>query len=107
TFIPYDEIDEAIHIANATEYGLASCLFTQERSLYEKCLLEIDSGLMNWNRSTCGASAKLPFGGIKNSGNYHPAAVAAIDACVYTMTSLEVTPDESDADLKTIKGLEL
>lgn len=107
TFIPYDDFEEAIAIANATEYGLASCLFTKQRSLYEKCLLEIDSGLMNWNRSTCGASAKLPFGGVKNSGNYHPAAVAAIDACVYTMTSLEVDADASDADLSTIKGLEL
>ncbi len=106
TFIPYDDAEEAIHIANATEYGLASCLFSKDRALYEKCLLEIDAGLMNWNRSTCGASAKLPFGGVKNSGNYHPAAVAAIDACVYTMTSLEVEPDASDADLSSIKGLE-
>src|SRR5690606_11797780 len=74
TFIPYDEPEEAIAIANATEYGLASCLFTKDRALYEKCLLEVDSGLLNLNRSTCGASAKLPFGGVKNSGNYHPAA---------------------------------
>lgn len=107
TFIPYDDIEEAISIANATEYGLASCLFTQDRSIYEKCVLEVESGLMNWNRSTCGASPKLPFGGVKNSGNYRPAAVAAIDACVYTMTSLEVTPAPQDSDLSSIKGLEL
>lgn len=107
TFIPYNDIEEAIEIANATEYGLASCLFTQDRSVYEKCLLEIDSGLMNLNRSTCGASPKLPFGGVKHSGNYHPAAVAAIDACVYTMTSLEVNAAPQDSDLTTIKGLEL
>lgn len=107
TFIPYDEAEEAIEIANSTEYGLASCVFTQDRALYEKCVLEIDSGLLNWNRSTCGASAKLPFGGIKNSGNYHPAAVSTIDACVYTMTSLEVDAGAEDADLSTIKGLEI
>jgi len=107
TFVPFDDIEEGIHIANATEYGLASCLFTQDRKVYEKCLLEVDSGLMNLNRSTCGASPKLPFGGVKNSGNYRPAAVATIDACVYTMTSLEVTPAPQDSDLSSIKGLEL
>ncbi len=107
TFIPYDEVDEAIEIANSTEYGLASCVFTEDKNLYQKCLLEVDSGLLNLNRSTCGASAKLPFGGIKNSGNYHPAAVAAIDACVYTMTSLEVEHSSEDSDLKSIKGLDI
>lgn len=107
TFIPFDEPEEAIEIANSTEYGLASCVFTEDQNFYQKCVLEIDSGLLNLNRSTCGASAKLPFGGIKNSGNYHPAAVAAIDACVYTMTSLEVAHGPEDADLGSIKGLDL
>ncbi len=107
TFIPYDEVEEAIEIANSTEYGLASCVFTEDRDLYKKCLMEVDSGLLNLNRSTCGASPKLPFGGIKNSGNYHPAAVAAIDACVYTMTSLEVNHGAEDSDLTSIRGLDI
>ena len=107
TFVPYKDFDEAIAIANSTEYGLASCLFSEDRSLYEQCLLEVDSGLLNYNRSTCGASAKLPFGGVKNSGNYRPAAVSTIDACVYTMTSLDVEHAQEDSDLKSIKGLDL
>jgi succinylglutamic semialdehyde dehydrogenase len=106
TFIPYDTIDEAISIANATEYGLASAIFTRDQSLYQYCLEEIDSGLLNFNRSTVGASAKLPFGGVKNSGNYRPAALTTIDACVYQMSGLEVTNDTAE-DLNTIVGLEL
>lgn len=106
TFIPYDTIEEAISIANATEYGLASALFTKDRSIFEKCVNEIDSGLINLNRSTVGASAKLPFGGVKNSGNYHPAALTTIDACVYQMSSLEVT-DDTPEDLSKIVGLEI
>ena len=66
---------------------------------------DIDSGLINYNRSTVGASAKLPFGGVKNSGNYHPAALTTIDACVYQMSSLEVLNDEAE-DLKSIPGIE-
>ena len=106
TFIPYDTIEEAIKIANATEYGLAASIFTKDPSIYKLCIEEIDSGLINFNRSTVGASAKLPFGGVKNSGNYRPAALTTIDACVYQMASLEVLSDEPD-DIKTIIGLDL
>ncbi|MBC7428784.1 MAG: aldehyde dehydrogenase family protein [Bacteriovorax sp.] len=106
TFIPYDTIDEAIQIANATEYGLAAAVFTKDTEIFKKCVEEIDSGLINFNRSTVGASAKLPFGGVKNSGNYHPAALTTIDSCVYQMSCLEVLSDEPD-DIKSIIGLDL
>ncbi|MBP9681426.1 MAG: aldehyde dehydrogenase family protein [Bacteriovorax sp.] len=106
TFIPYNTIEEAIQIANSTEYGLASSVFTKNRDIYQMCVDEIDSGLINFNRSTVGASAKLPFGGVKNSGNYRPAALTTIDACVYQMASLEVLNDDPD-DIKSIIGLDL
>ncbi len=103
TFIPYNELEEAIEIANFTEYGLAACVFSSDRSVFEKCYREIETGLINFNRSTCGASPKLPFGGVKNSGNYRPMAVASIDATVYQMVSLEAL--DSNKTLKDIKGL--
>lgn len=106
TFIPYDTEEEAIAIANATEYGLAAAVFTKDTAFYKTCLEEIDSGLVNINRSTVGASAKLPFGGVKNSGNYRPAALTTIDACVYQLACLEVVSDEPD-DIKSIIGLDL
>lgn len=106
TFIPYDHFEEAIAIANATEYGLVTSLFSKNHDLYEQCLQEVDSGLINFNRSTVGASARLPFGGVKNSGNYRPAALTTIDACVYQMASLEVLSDEADS-LQSIVGLDL
>lgn len=106
TFIPYDTIEEAIAIANATEYGLAAAIFTKDLKIFQLCLEDIDSGLVNLNRSTVGASAKLPFGGVKNSGNYRPAALTTIDACVYQMSCLEVLGDDAD-DIKTIVGLDL
>ena len=106
TFIPYDTEEEAIAIANATEYGLAAAVFTKDINFFKTCLEEIDSGLVNFNRSTVGASAKLPFGGVKNSGNYHPAALTTIDSCVYQMACLEVLTDEAE-DIKSIVGLDL
>ena len=31
--------------------------------------------MVNWNAPTVGASGRLPFGGLKRSGNYRPAAL--------------------------------
>jgi succinylglutamic semialdehyde dehydrogenase len=94
-FIPYDDIDEAIHIANSTDYGLAASVFTRNSEIYHRCLRDIDAGLINLNRSTVGASARLPFGGVKNSGNHRPAAVSMIDHCVSALASLETLDDTS------------
>lgn len=105
TFIGYSDLEEALQISNATEYGLAASIFTKDSSVYQKCLFEIDAGLVNLNRSTAGASARLPFGGVKGSGNFRPAAVSTIDSCVYTMASLEVV-DPIAEDTKSILGLD-
>lgn len=69
--------EEAARIANATPYGLAMSVFTAERARYDELVWELDAGLINWNRSTAGASSALPFGGIKHSGNHRPSAVLA------------------------------
>lgn len=103
TFIPYNDIEQAIDIANISDYGLAAAIFTQDQSIYHKCLSEIDAGIINLNRSTVGASSRLPFGGVKNSGNHHPAAVSMIDATVHMVSSLE-TMDHSSR-LTDVKGL--
>jgi succinylglutamic semialdehyde dehydrogenase len=47
-------------------------------------------GLVNWNKSTVGASSRLPFGGFKKSGNHFPTAVAASYYCAMPVASLEV-----------------
>lgn len=103
-FVPYEDIDEAIHIANSTQYGLAASVFTRNADIYNLCLRDIDAGLINLNRSTVGATARLPFGGLKNSGNHHPAAVSMIDACVGTVASLE-TLDDTSSKVSDIVGL--
>lgn len=103
TFIPYKEIEEAIEIANISDYGLAAAIFTQDKNIYEKCLYDIDAGIINLNRSTVGASSRLPFGGVKNSGNHHPAAVSMIDHTVHLISSLETLDNSSK--IEDVKGL--
>ena len=103
TFTPYEDIEDAIRIANISDYGLAASVFTQQQDIYQLCLRDIDSGLINLNRSTVGASSRLPFGGVKNSGNFHPAAVSMIDHTVSTVASLETLDNSSKLD--DVKGL--
>ncbi|WPU66094.1 aldehyde dehydrogenase family protein [Peredibacter starrii] len=103
-FVPYEDIEEAIHIANCTQYGLAASVYTRDADIYNLCLRDIDAGLINLNRSTVGATARLPFGGVKNSGNHHPAAVSMIDHCVSTVASLE-TLDDTSSKLSEVVGL--
>ncbi len=105
-FVPYKTIEEACEIANGTEYGLAGAVFTKDQAVYEQCARDIDVGIFNWNRSTVGANSKLPFGGVKNSGNYRPAAVTTVDYCVYQSAGLLVKDDEGES-LDNIKGLQL
>jgi len=45
--------------------------------------------LLNWNRTTNGASSRLPFGGMGKSGNDRPSAHFAIEYCSVPVASLE------------------
>ena len=94
TFLPYDDIDQAIAIANMPEYGLAASVFSADDEVFSRCAANIMAGLVNQNRSTIGASSKLPFGGVRNSGNYRPAGVSMVDACVYPQSCLRVSEPE-------------
>ncbi|MCH2132275.1 MAG: aldehyde dehydrogenase family protein [Phycisphaerales bacterium] len=81
-------LDEAIEQARRTRYGLAASVFTRDRAVFDRCFAEIPTGCLNWNVGTAGASSRLPFGGVGQSGNHRPAAALAIDACAYPVASL-------------------
>jgi succinylglutamic semialdehyde dehydrogenase len=84
-----DSLEEAIALAEDTEYGLACSVFTEDENAYHEVLRGVRAGVINWNRSTVGASSKLPFGGLKASGNGHPAALFSVYYCTYPVASLE------------------
>jgi succinylglutamic semialdehyde dehydrogenase len=79
----YDAADEdaAIALANATGYGLAASVHTRSREAFERCLRRIECGVVNWNAPTVGASGRLPFGGLKRSGNHRPAGLFSTSYC--------------------------
>jgi succinylglutamic semialdehyde dehydrogenase len=99
------DFDETMKTVNSSGYGLVMSLFTNNRSLYEKSLFQARVGLLNWNRTTNGASSKLPFGGMGKSGNDRPSAHFAIQYCTIPVASLEdLTPFDAS---KMLPGVSL
>jgi len=90
------EIEEAVEQANATQYGLVTSVFTQSRMKYDQFYDGLQMGLINWNKSTVGASSRLPFGGFKKSGNHFPTALMATQYCTSPIASLEVAEPKAN-----------
>ncbi|ABC64625.1 NAD-dependent succinate-semialdehyde dehydrogenase [Erythrobacter litoralis] len=62
------DIDEAIHIANAIPYGLGSSVWTQDADEEERFVRDIESGMTAINQFLS-SHPVAPFGGIKKSGH--------------------------------------
>ena len=84
-----NDFDTAIEFANATKFGLAAGLLSDDAEKWETFLALSRAGIVNWNRQTTGASGAAPFGGIGHSGNHRPSAYYAADYCAYPVASME------------------
>jgi succinate-semialdehyde dehydrogenase/glutarate-semialdehyde dehydrogenase len=60
-------VEEAIALANATEYGLGAALWTSDLQRAERLVREIDAGAVFVN-GLVASDPRLPFGGLKQSG---------------------------------------
>ena len=61
-------LDEAIQIANDTEYGLQAGVFTENYRDALRCANEIEAGTVFVNKQPTFRTDNMPFGGFKNSG---------------------------------------
>ncbi len=84
------DFESAIAEANATRYGLAAGLLSDDAALYERFRREVRAGLINWNQPLTGASGAAPFGGVGRSGNHRPSGFFAADYCSHPVASIEV-----------------
>ena len=63
-----DNIDEAIDLANDTDYGMSAAIFTQNIDWAMKFAREVDSGNLMVNWGTQWRADLMPYGGLKCSG---------------------------------------
>jgi aldehyde dehydrogenase (NAD+) len=69
--MPVSSYEEAISVANSTEYGLSSAIYTQDVNLAFQAVQDLEAGITYVNAPTIGAEIQLPFGGVKATGNGH------------------------------------
>ncbi|MGB3456145.1 MAG: succinylglutamate-semialdehyde dehydrogenase [Litorimonas sp.] len=82
-----DGIDAQIAAANATRFGLAAGLVSDNGATWDHVRPRLRAGIANWNKPTTGAASSMPFGGPGLSGNFRPGAYYAADYCAWPQAS--------------------
>lgn len=68
SIVPFDTLDEAIELANASPYGLAAGLFTRDLSRGLQAARRLRFGGVHVNEASSARADAMPFGGVKDSG---------------------------------------
>jgi gamma-glutamyl-gamma-aminobutyraldehyde dehydrogenase len=74
----FEEVDEAVALANATEYGLAAGVWTADLSTAHRVSRALKAGTV-WVNCYEEGDLSVPFGGVKQSGNGRDKSAHAID----------------------------
>ncbi len=69
TVTPYDTWEEALTLANTTDFGLQSGIFTQDINRIMQAYDEIEVGGLQVNDVSTFRVDQMPYGGVKNSGS--------------------------------------
>jgi alpha-ketoglutaric semialdehyde dehydrogenase len=69
--IEVGSVEEAISVANSTQYGLSASIYTRDITNSFKAIEQLEFGVVYINAPTIGAEVQLPFGGMKSTGNGH------------------------------------
>lgn len=71
--VPYDSVDEAVHFANDSEYGLAAAVWGSDPDVSREVGRRISAGVISVNGGAFNSEA--PYGGLRRSGLGHELGV--------------------------------
>ncbi len=83
---PFKTENEALRLANATDFGLAAGVWTQNLSRAHRMVAGIRAGVVHVN-TYGGADNTVPLGGVGQSGNGHDKSLHALDKYVDLKTA--------------------
>ncbi|NNE53006.1 MAG: aldehyde dehydrogenase [Sulfitobacter sp.] len=76
--MPFETEEEAVALANGTDYGLAAAVWTANLSRAHRMVRQIRAGVVHVN-TYGGADLTVPLGGVGQSGNGHDKSLHAFD----------------------------
>lgn len=86
--MPAADFDEAMTIANDSDYGLSASVVTDDLAEAQRFVQDIEAGVAKVNEKTTGLELHVPFGGVKDSSSntYREQGDAAVDFFTQTKT---------------------
>jgi aldehyde dehydrogenase (NAD+) len=86
TVTTFDGEDEAVALANGTDYALMGAVWTTDLARAHRVAAQVDGGQIYVNTYGAGGGVELPFGGFRKSGYGREKGVEALDAYTATKT---------------------
>ena len=68
SIVPVDGVEEAVRVANDTEYGLAAAVFSRDVNAAMQVARRLETGVCHINDATINDEPQMPLGGVKDSG---------------------------------------
>lgn len=104
--VPVRGIEEAVEVYNDTKYGLSAAIITEDYRKAKYAEEHLRCGIFYWNLPCIGAGVRMPFGGVKQSGNLIPSAAGLLPvlthpkAITYNLDTTIVMAQGLTADIK-------
>ncbi len=92
TFLIFDTLAEAVHMANRSLYGLVAYVWSQDLAAVMRCSRDIRAGVV-WVNTPMMRELRAPFGGYKDSGVGRDGASSSADFFTqYKTTTIPIDP---------------